>query len=78
MLVGYCDTNYVGDQMKRRNTNRGKQKTRNHNPICYISKIMNQLKEYNIFESNISLLYDNIVVINLSKNCILHSRAKLS
>ncbi|RDX66278.1 hypothetical protein CR513_54967, partial [Mucuna pruriens] len=38
--------------------------------------VKQQLEDYNIFKSNIPLFCDNIVAINLSKNCILHSRAK--
>ena len=35
-----------------------------------------QLENFNIFESNIHILYDNTSAICLSKNPILHSRAK--
>ncbi|RDX99098.1 Copia protein, partial [Mucuna pruriens] len=38
--------------------------------------IKHQLEDYDIFESNIPSLLDNIVVINLSKTPILHSHAK--
>ena len=38
--------------------------------------IKHQLEDYNIFESKIPLLCDNTAAINLSKNPILHSRAK--
>ncbi|RDY10555.1 hypothetical protein CR513_04926, partial [Mucuna pruriens] len=36
--------------------------------------IKHKLEYYNIFESSIPLLCDNIATINLSKNLILHSR----
>jgi hypothetical protein len=35
-----------------------------------------QLEDYKIFESNIPIFCDNSVAISLSKNPILHSRAK--
>ncbi|RDX88570.1 Copia protein, partial [Mucuna pruriens] len=38
--------------------------------------IKHQLEDYDILESNIPLLFDNIITINLSKNPILHFRAK--
>ncbi|RDX77987.1 putative mitochondrial protein, partial [Mucuna pruriens] len=38
--------------------------------------IKHQLEDYDIIESNIPLLYDNIVAIKLSKNIILHSCSK--
>ena len=34
------------------------------------------MEDYNVFESKIPLLCDNTAAINLSKNPILHSRAK--
>ncbi|RDX60937.1 hypothetical protein CR513_60881, partial [Mucuna pruriens] len=50
------------------------------NSVSWESKrqgtIKHQLEDYDIFESNIPLLCDNIVAINLSKNFILYSRAK--
>ncbi|RDX63650.1 hypothetical protein CR513_57892, partial [Mucuna pruriens] len=44
---------------------------------CYYQLlwIKHQLGDYDIFESNIPLLCDNVAIINLSKNSILHSRA---
>ena len=36
----------------------------------------NQLGDYQMFESNISIFCDNTTAICLSKNLILHSRAK--
>ena len=36
-----------------------------------------QLEDFNIFKSNIHILYDNTSSICLSKNPILHYRAKL-
>ncbi|RDY11809.1 hypothetical protein CR513_03477, partial [Mucuna pruriens] len=38
--------------------------------------IKHQLEDYDIFESNIHLLCDNIVVINFSKNTILYFKSK--
>ncbi|RDY03246.1 hypothetical protein CR513_13193, partial [Mucuna pruriens] len=62
------------------------QETRNYFPIDSKSRIYyraninlrckHRLEDYNIFESNIPLLCDNTTTINLSKNLILHYRAK--
>ncbi|RDY00872.1 hypothetical protein CR513_15888, partial [Mucuna pruriens] len=41
-----------------------------------IKRIFRYLKDYDIIESNIHLLCDNIVAINLFKNLILHSCVK--
>ena len=38
--------------------------------------IKHQLEDYNLFKSNIPILWDNIVAIDLFKNPIMHSRAK--
>ncbi|KAL2319362.1 hypothetical protein Fmac_028331 [Flemingia macrophylla] len=38
--------------------------------------IKHQLKNYDIFEGNIPILYDNTAAINLSKNPVMHSRSK--
>ncbi|RDX92697.1 hypothetical protein CR513_25139, partial [Mucuna pruriens] len=68
----------------------GKQETRYHCLVHYKSRvhifvtsccfqllyIKHQLEDYNIDKSKIPLLCDNTVVINLSKNIVLHSRAK--
>ncbi|RDX66910.1 hypothetical protein CR513_54274, partial [Mucuna pruriens] len=45
---------------------------------CYshLLWIKHQLVDYNIFKSNIPLLFDNTATINLLKYLILHSRAK--
>ncbi|RDX89915.1 Copia protein, partial [Mucuna pruriens] len=45
---------------------------------CYsqLLWIKHQLEDYDIFKSNMPLLRDNTTTINLSKNPILHSRAK--
>nr|KYP74060.1 Copia protein [Cajanus cajan] len=38
--------------------------------------IKHQLEDYDIYESSIHVLYDNTVVISISKNLVLHSRTK--
>jgi len=38
--------------------------------------IKNQLEDYDVNETHIPILYDNNIAISLSKNPILHSRAK--
>ena len=38
--------------------------------------IKHQLKDYNLFESKIPILYDNNAAIDLTKNTIMHSHAK--
>jgi len=38
--------------------------------------IKHQLQNYNLFKSNIPILCDNIVIVDLSKNPIMHSHAK--
>nr|KYP57052.1 Retrovirus-related Pol polyprotein from transposon TNT 1-94 [Cajanus cajan] len=38
--------------------------------------IKHQLEDYDIYESNIPVLYDNTAAINISKNLVLHSRTK--
>ena len=40
--------------------------------LCYKSR----LEDYNVHESNISIFHDNGILINLTKNSILHSRTK--
>ncbi|RDX84336.1 hypothetical protein CR513_34633, partial [Mucuna pruriens] len=85
LLKDYCDANYDGEQIARKSTGEGCHFIR-ANLVSWVSKrqgtislstveIKHQLEDYDIFKSNIPLLCDNTVAINLSKNPILHSRA---
>jgi len=47
--------------------------------VSYCSQLLrikNQLEDYNVHETIIAILCDNSVAISLSKNKILHSKAK--
>ncbi|RDY05654.1 hypothetical protein CR513_10487, partial [Mucuna pruriens] len=69
MLKGYNEANFTRDRIKRKSTNEG----------CHFIRanlIKHQLEDYDIIESDIPLLCDNITTINLSKNPILHSYSK--
>ncbi|RDX86354.1 Copia protein, partial [Mucuna pruriens] len=89
MLVSYYDANYFGNKIERKSTGGGCYivganlvswaKVKYIIVVRCCSQLLwikHQLKDYNIFESNIHLLGDNTIIIDLSKNHILHSIAK--
>ncbi|RDX80226.1 Copia protein, partial [Mucuna pruriens] len=83
-LKDYNDVDFAGYRIGRKNTNGGCHFiganliswSSKRQDIITLSTTKHQLEDYDIIESNISLLRDNTVAINLSKNPILHSRAK--
>ncbi|RDX98511.1 hypothetical protein CR513_18552, partial [Mucuna pruriens] len=79
-LKDHYDVDYAGKQLRRQGINtlsiiEAKYILVAH---CYSEFlwIKHQHLDYDIFESNIPLLCNNIVAMNHSKNTILHSRAK--
>ncbi|WJX24545.1 hypothetical protein P8452_13640 [Trifolium repens] len=81
-LVGFCDADYAGDKIERKSTSGNCQFIAEAEYISaakcctQLLWMKYQLEDYNIAESSIPLYCGNTAAIHLSKNPILHSRAK--